>query len=71
MRETFWQLTYHDLKTKIMLYSGEKQALIVQEFQSLVEVAKLTHGSGEKEKTDLQPVKTIQEVRAGMAAVFG
>lgn len=50
---------------------GEKQALIVQEFQSLVEVAKLTHGSGEKEKTDLKPVETLAELRRGMASVFG
>jgi hypothetical protein len=69
-------VTYDDIKTRIKLYLGERQALIVQEFQTLSEVVKLAFGGDEKSKKEAERAKIPQpksmaEMRGMFNKVFG
>ena len=68
-RKLFWRVTYGDIKTKIKLHIGERQALIVQEFETLHKVVSLAFGSEEKERPP-EPQKP-DELRAAFGKVFG
>lgn len=58
------------MKSKIKLHTGEKQALVVQEFQSLMEIVKLAFGSEESKKPLPPPITTAEEAESRFAAVF-
>ncbi|HYG34258.1 MAG TPA: hypothetical protein VEC99_05715 [Clostridia bacterium] len=72
----FWEISYEDIKTRVRLYMGERQALISQEFQTLAQVVKMAFGSDEKAKKEAELAnipkpKSAGELRHHFNKVFG
>lgn len=65
--DLYWRATYDDIKCKVKLHIGEKQARIVQDFDTLGKILSMAFGSGEGEKK--QEVKVPQSA-AELRSVF-
>jgi len=76
LQEVYWSFTLEDLKVKLRLYVGERQASILQEFQSLSLVAAQAVGGNSKgsksnSNHDVVVPKTAQEMQGAFMSVFG
>lgn len=67
---TSWEVTYADVKTKIRLHIGERQAQIVQNFQSFMKVATLALGGGGKPKEKIYEPKSFVDLQSKFASMF-
>lgn len=70
VREVYWKCTLNDLKVKLRLYLGEKQASIVQDFQTLAKIVSEAFGSGKKDEKVEVP-QTEAQMKAAFNSVFG
>lgn len=52
------------------MYIGERQAQIVQSFQSFMKVASLALGGGGKKKEEIYQPKSFNELQAKFSAMF-
>lgn len=69
IQQVYWKSTLNDLKVKLRLYLGNKQAEIVQNFQTLSTVVSLAFGKGKKkEKTEMPQTK--EQMEAAFNSVF-
>lgn len=55
-----------------MIYLGQRQALVVQEFQTLAEIMQMAFGSGDsKGKEDIPVPQNSAELTKAFGKVFG
>lgn len=73
--EVYWKFTRNDLKVKLRLYLGERQAQILQNYQSLgLVVSQALGGSkGKQDKfhTDAEVPRTKEEMLQAFKSVLG
>lgn len=68
--EVYWRFTRNDLKVKLRLFLGERQARILQDYQNLALVASQALGGSKKGDTDSEIPKTKEQIQAAFRSVF-
>lgn len=70
VNKIYWKYTRSDIKVKLRLYLGQKQAEAVQQYENLALIANQLFGDGKKHSENVVP-KTEAEMVAAFGAVFG
>jgi len=74
IRQVYWQYTQNDLRVRIRLYLGQRQAGIVQSYQTLAKVAGDLFSDNKRPSADTGNAdipKTRDEAIAQFSSVFG
>lgn len=76
LQKVYWKFTRNDIRVKLRLYLGERQAHILQDYQSLALIVSQALGGskakgGRSSSEDKEVPRTKQEMEAAFKSVFG
>jgi len=69
--QVYWKNTLNDIKVKLRLYLGQRQAEIVQDLQNMSIVASRLFGGEKSDKGDAIKPQTKAEMENAFKSVFG
>ena len=66
--QIYWRCTLNDIKVKLRLYLGSRQASFYQDFQTIAMIVSQAFGG---KKKDVAKPQTVDELKSAFGSIFG
>lgn len=69
----YWKYSFNDVKTKLKLYLGREQALVIQSYDTLALLVEQAFGDGKPSTPEpaVRVASTLTEMQAAFGSMFG